>query len=281
MGNNSTLLYCAVSIALLSLNVAPVTAQHIDRVHLSNPDQFPEPFSSIRGLRELSDGRLLISDGLEQAIRRVDFERRLTQQVGRSGQGPGEYRMPGTLLPLPGDSTLLVDFGNIRMTVIDPDGRVGKSTPMLMTNDLFIRPTGSDNTGRLFFEITNVMIRGPGRRIELPDSAAVGRLDRATQEIDTVAFVSRPRPKGLQTLRSEGGSFSFSGGGLLTAFPAQDSWAATADGGSVVVRVADYHVEWTDPRGNTTRGPAVKYAPVSITRDDKDAWADKPAVGEE
>ena len=159
MRDHSISLYCTISAALLALSAAPVTAQDTERVHLSNPDQFPEPFSSIRGLRELSDGRLLISDGLEQAVRWVDFEHQRTQQVGRSGQGPGEYRMPGTLLPLPGDSTLLVDFGNIRMTVIDPDGRFGASTPMLLANDLFIRPTGADSTGRLFFEITNVMIR--------------------------------------------------------------------------------------------------------------------------
>ena len=72
---------------------------------------FPEPFSSINGLRELSDGRLIISDRTEQVVRFIDLETGDLQDIGRAGEGPGEYRMPGNLLPLPGDSTLLSDLG--------------------------------------------------------------------------------------------------------------------------------------------------------------------------
>ena len=46
-----------------------------ERLELSAPDAaFPEAFSSIAGLRELSDGRLYVSDRLGQALLLVDLD---------------------------------------------------------------------------------------------------------------------------------------------------------------------------------------------------------------
>ena len=84
-------------------------------------------FTQLRGVRELPDGRLLVSDRLEPALYVVDLKTGRATRIGREGSGPEEYRMPSTLLPLPGDSTLLADEGNARFMIIGPDLRVHRS----------------------------------------------------------------------------------------------------------------------------------------------------------
>ena len=93
---------------------------------------FPESFSTVRGLIEMPDGRLLISDGLGQALMMVDLDAATADTIGRVGGGPEEYRMPDALFRLPGDSILLVDLGNGRLTVL-------VSRPSL-PQKMFVRP---------------------------------------------------------------------------------------------------------------------------------------------
>jgi hypothetical protein len=93
-------------IGVLALVAAgPLSAQDdVARKNLARAEAlFSEPFSRIAGLRELADGRVMISDRLEQAVRIIDFANSEVVEVGHVGQGPGEYRMPGDLLALPGD----------------------------------------------------------------------------------------------------------------------------------------------------------------------------------
>ncbi len=131
-------------VGMLLVAAAPLGAQSVERVTLVNPEAtFPEPFSRIAGLRQLSDGRLVIADLSEQAVRYVDFKAGVMQDIGRVGGGPGEYQMPSGLLPLPADSTLLIDFGNMRMSVIAPDGRIAGSTSLMRGEGLFMQPTGA------------------------------------------------------------------------------------------------------------------------------------------
>lgn len=54
-------------------------------------------FTQIRGLRELPDGRLFITDRLEPAVDVVDLGAGRGMRIGREGSGPEEYRMPGAL----------------------------------------------------------------------------------------------------------------------------------------------------------------------------------------
>ncbi len=42
---------------------------------------------------------------------------------------------------------------------------------------------------------------------------------------------------------------------------------------------ADYHVEWVGPDGHRTVGPAIEYRPVTLSDQDKQAWADRLTSG--
>ena len=83
----------------LVLVVSPASGQ-VHQQTLVEPDAtFREPFTRIVGLRELSDGRILLADRTERHVSFIDFATGAIDQVGRQGSGPGEYEMPTGLFP--------------------------------------------------------------------------------------------------------------------------------------------------------------------------------------
>ena len=95
---------------------------------------YPEPFSYLSAVRELADGRILAADPISQVLLRLDLDAGTVDTLGRHGAGPQEYKGPDQVFPLPGDSTLLVDLGNGRLTVIDPEGTFVGWTPRSSPN---------------------------------------------------------------------------------------------------------------------------------------------------
>ena len=264
-------------VGILLVTATPLGAQSVKRVTLANPEvTFPEPFSRIAGLRQLSDGRLVIADRLEQVVRFVDLESGFWEDIGHVGGGPGEYRMPAGLLPLPGDSTLLIDFGNMRMSVIAPDGRIAGSTSLMRSEVLFMRPTGADARGGLYFDQGGVRMSSGGRT-ESVSTQPIARLDLASDRIDTVAAMPM-----VETPRAER---SMSMGGFqmrvasLSPYPTQNVWAVAPDGRIAIVHADPYHVEWISSSGTSISGTPVEYQPVRVTGRDKEAWADRMGDG--
>ncbi len=109
-----------------------------DLVHRST---FSEAFGLLQTVRELPDGRLLVADPLGRILAAIDLETGATEPVGREGGGPGEWRQPDAVYPLPGDSSLLVDLENTRLSVLDPDGNFVRGYPMALL------PTGPASGG--------------------------------------------------------------------------------------------------------------------------------------
>ncbi len=281
---SASLWVCLASAALLP-NLAG--AQSIPR-DLGDPTAvFPEPFSRIVGLRELSDGRILIADQLEQRVSFVDFARGTLDQVGRRGGGPGEYQSPRGLLPFSNDGSLLLDFGNMRMTRVESNGRLADSWPLISRGGgiQIVLPTAADTAGHVYHSSAgqfNFQMGGPTP--ELPDSEPVLRWNLTANTTDTVAMLYAP--SGVTTTSGgRGGGFSFNtaGGARITSFqqrPFQprDTWAVAADGRLAVVRANEYRVDWYQPNGGpATRGPVVEYDPIRIDDAEKNAWADRQA----
>ncbi len=246
---------------------------------------FPEPFSRIVGLRELSDGRVLIADQLERQVSFIDFASGEVDQVGRRGQGPGEYESPRGLLPLSSDASMLVDFGTMRMTRVEPDGRLTQSWPLISTGEeiRIVRPTASDALSNVYHSSVGTFnIQREHSGPEPIDSAAVLRWNLETDIPDTVAMLYAPLAVSSSSARRGRGGFSFNigGGARITGFQRRpflprDSWTVTADGRVAVVRASEYRVDWYAPDGRVTRGPVVDHDPVRITNAEKEAWADQ------
>jgi len=69
-------------LSAILVTATPLVAQEsVERVRLAEPDvTLAEPFSDVSGLRELSDGTVLVTDRLERALRRVDFASGVVEQ---------------------------------------------------------------------------------------------------------------------------------------------------------------------------------------------------------
>jgi hypothetical protein len=257
---------------LLGLVLAIPADSEGQRHLLTEPNAvFPEALSSIVGLRELSDGRVVISDRLGQAVMVLDFAAAAVDTIGRTGGGPGEYRVPGPLFPWRGDSTLMIDLGNTRFTMIGPDGGFGVSTP-LMTQDgdvmRFVMPAGTDLHGNIYFQARSFGLQTPGVT-EPPDSALIARWNLDSDASDTVVALQTPARK----MQTGGGNVAV----MSLPFSPQDDWAVAWDGRVAVARGAEFRVEWHGLDGAVVRGPVVSYEPVEITQADQDEWREARA----
>ncbi len=232
-----------------------------NRLVLEHDATYPEPFSFLSGVRPMPDGTLMAADPLGQVLLRLDMEAGTADTLGRVGEGPEEYEQPDRVFPLPGDSTLLVDLGNNRLTTLDPHGRFVESKPLTSPSDqgmpTVLLPRFLDARGHLYFTATR------GMDAEPPDSTYVVRYDRATATLDTVAPLWVPE---LQVERS-GGRVRL----VNTMLQGEDDWGVAPDGGVAVVRANGYSVDWYRPDGTVVRGPAVPYQTLSPTRADKEA----------
>ena len=78
-----------------------------------------EEFTVITSVRELADGRILITDPREARVVVADLASGLVTQVGRNGKGPGEYSMAAPIRPMAGDSSILFDMMSRRWLLLD------------------------------------------------------------------------------------------------------------------------------------------------------------------
>lgn len=239
--------------------------------------EFEEPFSRVSGLRELSDGRLIVSDQRDKIVQLVDLRAGTARKISREGAGPGEYALPTALFPMPNDQTLLVDLQNRRFLMIKPDGTPGEtiSPPQLGTGGPggvqiggLVNPRGVDSRGRLYFQ--DLGIRPGG---ESPESVAVLRWATGTTSVDTVAWVRGPRT----TMATTGGGGSGPQGVRLTVgmgvvWAPLEAWSVSADGMVARVLPDPYRVYWYGPNRRATAGPPVPYAPLRVTEADKEEY---------
>lgn len=87
--------------------------------------ELADPFSQVSAIHELRDGSIIVVDGIERIVTRVDRQLAAASPLGRQGAGPREYRGPVTVLAMPGDSAVIFDGGLTRLLYVRPDGQLG------------------------------------------------------------------------------------------------------------------------------------------------------------
>lgn len=234
--------------------------------HLGEPTAtFAEDFGNIQSVREMPDGRVLVADPFAKALYVVDLGAGTRAVIGSEGEGPGEYLQPDAVWPLPADSTLLVDLGNGRLVALGPDFSFGPTTPLTMgqlpAGLVLAVPQAVDALGRIYARSF-----GGGFGTTPPDSAAILRIDRGTQTVDTA---------GTFKLEDEIRTTSQGGRGISVSpipLSPEDAWGVAPDGSVVIARASEYRVDWIAPDGSLTPGPAVPYEPLPLGTAEKEEW---------
>ena len=210
-----------------------------------------EPLSLVTTVRELKNGRLMVADPIERKLLVFDATLRSPRQLGREGSGPGEYRQPDGVWAFRGDSTLVLDLGNARLSVVSLDGTYGRSLPLSSGGPgappTAMFPGGTDALGGIYFAPRGM---GPA------DSTNLMRADAMGANAKPVARLKAPEVDRQES----GGADSRQVRVVPIPLSASDGWAVSPEGEVVVARAGNYHVEWLSA-GATRRG-----APVSVPR---------------
>ena len=262
------LVLCATILAAL-----PAAAQQVPTRALTAPDaQFEQPFDAVLAIRELASGKVLVTDLGPKTLLLADLATGEQLNVGRNGQGPGEYQFPGELFPFRGDSVLLVDRVGRRVLVVSPEGKLGRSIPFPEGLSGLPDARGADRQGRIYFQ--GSPFRGePGGGMEvggtLPDSVPLIRWDPATKKIDSLTRVKIPAIK----VQVSGGQNARTVMMRNQPFAPSDEWIVTPEGRVAIARVGDYHIEWLGT-GAPVRGAPVRHEPLKVAAADRQIFLD-------
>ena len=253
---------------------AAAPAGAVPRYQLGEPEVVSGDFASVNGIRARPDGSLLVADGTGAELVLLDLDMGTRTVVGSRGQGPGEYQAPSRIWALPGDSTLLLDVGNTRLTVLTPDLTFGATRPMVEMDPeggiLLVNPQAVDGAGRMYSTGLSINLGRPDASGGSgSDSLPVLRTTLDDLTPDTVARLA-PRSTPQMEVRSNQGS------GIVTMqrtpYSPSDSWGVAPDGSVVVARTADYRLEWIDPDGSVRSGAPVAWDAVPVGQAEKEAW---------
>lgn len=226
-------------------------------------------FTSVTSIRELSDGRILVTDPQDLQLVVADLRTGETKQVSRRGAGPGEYGMAAPLFGMGGDSSLMSDFMGRRILLLHGDRvvtTVPPDSPIIRGTQGFIRfadrlghvtslkspdvPTGASVTGTR-------------------DSSTILRWHRSSGKVDTIAKVM-DRPMSRTVARDAKGDVQSSSARALRLrvgeqhIMHQDGWIA-------VIRINPFRVDWRSPEGRWTLGAPLPVAVIRMSQKEKDA----------
>lgn len=266
-------------LSMMLLTLVPVGAEAFAQstpvLSLPQPEAtLRQGFTDIVGMRELSDGRLIVVDQIERSVSVISADLTTARVIGRNGSGPGEYLLPSSLLALGGDTSLVRDNPNSRFLLISPDGTVGDvrdlqgrppRTKRLSSTDA--RASASDLRGNFYSQTQATATDSEGRLVVI-DSAAILRWTTTSTDRDTVAFVP---------VRHLAGTQAASGmvvrlGGEPIALRAVPQWTVSIDGWVAIVNEDPYRVDLVSPDGIWRRGPPIEYEPLRVSEGHKQQW---------
>ena len=209
-------------------------------------------FTDVKGVRELEDGRTLVIDWNERELVVFDWSSLESRRIGRSGDGPGEYRHPSLLIALRGDSTLLTDFQTGKWFLLHRD-RIVSTLPLdhPLGRELGPNLLGADTMGRV------LIAEHRGRQSQTPDSIAVILGNRGNGHVDTVARIrDAPRDRSHFRARVDKTLINYV---LTNPLAAADQVLLFPDGWIAILCATPYHVEWRTPNGAVIRGVPLPY----------------------
>jgi hypothetical protein len=261
------LMHNRTGILLALVLPAALAAQATPQLTLGRRTDLPGvEFSRITDVRELADGRLLVTDAIDKQLYVVDFAKQTSRTIGRQGAGPGEYRMPGRLLAISRDSTLLVDNAGGRWLVMVRDSFVDVVTstdPAMAGGRLVI---GADGIGSVLTTRTARSLEAAGPNLNFQnDSSYLLRVRRKSGSIDTLVKI-RARPAHIEVKGPSDNPTSVSV--MMNPITTGEQAVPFPDGAIAVARLDPYRVDWIIGSRHVL-GKPLPFETINVTRDEK------------
>lgn len=212
------------------------------------------------------DGRIaLVSEGTE--IRFFGPEGDHLGEVGRSGEGPGEFGFATELWPYRTDSLLVWDVRLQRVTVLDQQGAVGRVTDVEIPS---FNPRMLGTFGDGSFLLRSDLFVRPGEEIRTQRSLFFHHRRDGTVT-DTVASYPNFRsvPLDLPGDRSMFGGVAF---GPRTV-------ATLGDAAFYVGTGRGYRIDVRAPDGSLRRVIRLDRSPEPVTEEDRSRWREQRLAG--
>lgn len=215
------------------------------------------PFAQVPRAAWMGPDRwLVVASDWDQAVI-ADFGTGNHAPLG-AGTG-GEYQRPADVFAA-GDSLYLADWGMRRVTIWTRDGQLAGAIDIPLEARAGF-PKARDGAGRFYFEPPPSS--GPDG-LGLLDSGAVVRASPDLVQFDTIARLAPPPSSEVtrdQRRRLE-----------RLVFGGQDRWGVRADGSFWVARLERNRVTWTDPAGESRRGPSLPDPVYEVTFADREEF---------
>jgi hypothetical protein len=246
----------------------------------------------VRSMRALPDGRLYVNDPFGRRVLLFDADLQKFQIIADTlGANGNTYGRGAGLIGYRGDSTLFVDPQSLSMLVLDANGKVARvmSVPNAQDAMSFAGVLGAAQTdpqGRLVYRASpRFEFRGapgagggPPQMPQMPDTAAIFRIDLATRKIDTVGYIKTQQLK-MSTSQDENGRITMTS--VTNPLPVVDEWAMTPDGSVALVRGRDYHIDWVNADGTKTSSAKIPFEWQRLSDEDKVAFIDSVKAARE
>ncbi|MCC7003491.1 MAG: hypothetical protein IT357_15145 [Gemmatimonadaceae bacterium] len=230
-------------------------------------------------LRELSDGRVLMTDGREQRFLILDFAKQTAEPIGRKGNGPNEYSMVFQLHPAGGDSSVMGDILLRRLLLLDGPrvvATVPPDHPALVATKGYV--FGSDALGRILsFDLAE-----PPNGVStttLADSQIVLLVNRARAGVDSMARL-RKAPTRREVQRDDKKVIRSSSNMVIGEFPSEEKAILFADGWLGIARLEPFRVDWRAADGKWVRGAALPVKRIPVDAREKSAHAGRRAAAQ-
>jgi hypothetical protein len=230
--------------------------------------RLPGSFGQLSNVVELGDGRVAFADTRSKLFfiadlgaGKVDTLGTRVDSIGASAP-PDQYKFPGWVAHLAGDTIALVDFSALRTTLWSEQGKplkvldippVAGKTPVL----------AYDQVGHGYkIDYQSVLGGGEPGGIIRPDSIAVLRIGLADHTVDTVARLASP----------EYGEARFGEQVQEAAkvFAPNDFFGVLPNGTAWIARGRENRVDWRSPEGGWRQGRHHDFKPQAVTQADRD-----------
>ncbi|MEP6778386.1 MAG: hypothetical protein ABJC26_00750 [Gemmatimonadaceae bacterium] len=250
-----------------------------------------EPFKNVLNVRAMSNGNLLVNDGLRRMVVMLDSTLALSAIVldSASGTANGYGPRATAMIAYLGDSSLFVDGVGQSLLMIDTQGAVSRILAAPRPRDLrFLAGSmsGVDGYGNLLYMALQgsssnapVIPGQPAPPPSIPDSAAIVRANFATRLIDTIGRVRVPSTTQTNSVQRGDGRMLVTK--RINPVTTPDEWAVLSDGTVAFVRGHDYHVDFLDSNGHMRASSKLPFDWKRLTDADKQGLVDSARTAEE